>query len=104
MSANRYASSIDWYENAGPLSVNENENEISSLALYPNPTYGFLNIASESTIISVRIYNQLGQLVFEEDNKEGIIFINMNKLGRGLYFTKLIDTTSKSDVEKVILK
>lgn len=84
--------------------MNDNENEISSLALYPNPTDGFLNIASESIIISVRVYNQLGQLVFEEENKEGIIFINMNKLAKGLYFAKLIDATSKSDVKKVILK
>lgn len=104
LSANRYNASIDWYENTGPLSVNENENEISSLALYPNPTGGFLNIASDSTIISVRVYNQLGQLVLEDDNNEGIIIINMNKLGTGLYFVKLVDTTSKSDVKKVILK
>ncbi|PVW15135.1 T9SS type A sorting domain-containing protein [Marixanthomonas spongiae] len=104
LSANRYGASIDWYENAGPLSVNEIENEISSLALYPNPSNGFVSIHSETKIVSVSVYNKLGQLVMQEDNQEGIELIDLHKLTTGLYFVKLIDSTSKVDVKKAILE
>lgn len=93
---------IIWFENKGPLGINKNE--FINTVLYPNPTDGLVYISSDKSIISVTVYNQLGHLILKEDNNRDVGLINLGKLAKGLYFVKLMDASSKSELKKIIIK
>ena len=86
------------------LGVNDSAQEVVSI--YPNPTNGILYINSNTTIIKAQIYNQLGQLVFSENNPEGIDTdsINIKGLSIGLYFIILEDNKGVSNIQKILKK
>ena len=88
---------IAWYENSLILAINENNS--LNFSIYPNPTTGILNIASEIRITSLEIYNQLGQLVlFNVFNSS----IDISELSQGMYFIKIVGENGVVEVKKVI--
>jgi len=70
--------------------------------IYPNPTTGVLHISSNTAVARVIIYNQLGQVVLEDANKEGISSINIENISQGIYFIKLLDANSNTAIKKLI--
>lgn len=78
------------------------EATIDGLSIYPNPSDGILNIKSNVPIVQVHIHNQLGQLVLEENNFEGIETIQIDNLNQGLYFVQLKDANSNSGIQKLL--
>ena len=88
---------IVWYENLGILSVNE-INTID-FYVYPNPTSGMLTVKSEATISQITIFNQRGQLVLSNYNKN---IIDISKINQGIYFVKIKDTNGDVGVKKVV--
>jgi len=71
-------------ENCG-LSVDEYN--LSDVLIYPNPVSDVLNVSSLSTTIkSIEIFNQLGQLVLGNSNQESI---DISRLSQGVYFCKI---------------
>ncbi|RMA57163.1 T9SS type A sorting domain-containing protein [Ulvibacter antarcticus] len=91
---------IAWHENTGLLNVDENTQ--LQLSIFPNPTNNIFNIKSKTNIINVHIYNQLGQLVLEENNSEGIDKIQIDDLNVGLYFVKLKDANGNYSIQKIL--
>jgi len=88
---------IAWYENSLILAINEFDS--LSFSIYPNPTTGVLNIASEVRITSLEVYNQLGQLVlFNAFNSS----IDISELSQGMYFIKIVGENGVVEVKKVI--
>ncbi|WP_396195005.1 T9SS type A sorting domain-containing protein [Flavobacterium sp.] len=69
--------------------LNNNSFELDNFLLYPNPTNGILNYKSSEIILEIKIYNMLGQLVFEQliNNTEG--FFNIHNLPIGNYLVKV---------------
>lgn len=55
--------------------------------IYPNPTQAILNVAAKGTlaILSVRVYNQLGQLLLSQKAKGGLSAIAVSQLPTGNY-------------------
>lgn len=102
VSAHFSRNQVTWHENLGFLALHENNHTNSSL--YPNPSDGVLNITSEIGIVAISIYNELGQLVMEENDSERIQKININKLNQGIYFVKIEDLNSNSEVQKILKK
>ncbi|HBC03341.1 MAG TPA: hypothetical protein DC015_03875, partial [Aequorivita sp.] len=90
---------IAWYENLGPLSVAENN--LDEFIIYPNPTSGVLRIGSAKEIVKLEIYNQLGQLVLENERQDTI---DVSKIISGLYFLKIYDETKNIILKKVVKK
>ncbi len=74
---------------------------ISKFHLYPNPTTGMLNISSESQISSLKIYNNIGQVILSSFNNKSI---DISSLRTGLYFIKVEDTMSNVETKKIIKK
>lgn len=60
--------------------------------IYPNPTNSILNIKSNQTtdIISINIYNTLGQLILEFPFSKNLDSINISSLAANNYFIKII--------------
>lgn len=80
------------------------QNNFSRLTIYPNPSEGILNIKSSSIIKNIKIFNQLGQLIIEENNLDGINSFNIDKLNEGIYLIKLESNNSEVFVKKLIKK
>ncbi|MFT6503759.1 MAG: hypothetical protein ACJASQ_003897 [Crocinitomicaceae bacterium] len=68
-------------------------NELSTqndIRVYPNPTKGHLTIDSEENILSVKVINLLGELVYELKQHASIEMIDLSDLSSGSYTLQLI--------------
>ncbi|MCL9805338.1 T9SS type A sorting domain-containing protein [Flavobacterium amniphilum] len=73
-----------------PENLSTDENEFKKFRLYPNPTTEFLNIASESGIDSVSIYDLNGRkLKSEKTSNQKHITLNINNLSKGIYMIEI---------------
>ena len=87
-------------------SLNINNFDLTSnFEIFPNPTQNTINISTNSyTLIkSVKIYNNIGQLVITQNNeyKEDIFKLDVSLLSPGIYFT-FIDSDNGLSTEKFI--
>ena len=83
---------------------------IKNLEVYPNPSRDIFNISfnlDEIETIKIKIYNIIGEIVFEEDRLqfvgEYIKKIDMSKYNRGVYFLK-IETENSIINKKLVLQ
>lgn len=72
-----------------------------TIQLYPNPTNGILNIISNNQVSDITIYNEIGQTVFSQKNKN---ILNISKLATGIYFLRISDENGFSEIKKIIRK
>ena len=78
------------------IPTNIDENEVSKIILYPNPTNGNLYVKTDERIEKLSIYSLDGKLVYTKDNVEDKI--NLNFLQSGLYIVSVqtaIETISQ---------
>lgn len=99
LAALAYDSKIYWYENLGSIVVDENQ--LTNLSIYPNPTTGILYINYQTPISKIEIYNQLGQLLIENTLSNEIDISNLNN---NLYLVKIIAKNGNFEVRKIIKK
>ncbi|WP_452227243.1 T9SS type A sorting domain-containing protein [Lacinutrix cladophorae] len=87
------------YDLSTLLSINEFLE--SKILIYPNPTSTFLNIEllDNSEFKKVIIYNNLGQLISEENQLK----INVSKYSKGIYFAN-INTAKGKIIKKFIIE
>jgi hypothetical protein len=87
------------------LGVEERENKLECFSIFPNPNNGKFTIIGNNPVISVEIYNSLGELIFFENNLSGEASmengptktkpqINISTLPRGVYFVRVLDETT----------
>ncbi len=88
---------IIWFENRGPLSIEESTT--NHFSLYPNPTNGVLTINSTSAIFEISVYNNLGQLLFISAEKNQV---DISTLSEGIYFVKIKDQNGQVETKKVV--
>ena len=86
------------------IGINENENLISSLIVYPNPTNGsFILKMEKEGIINISVYNILGREIFyKEKITEQSTVIDLSSNPKGIYFIKVIQA-GKTAVRKIVL-
>ncbi len=94
---NGNAGHVRVYDLSNPMGFDENS--LLDFSVYPSPTTGILNIDSETTIIQIEIYNQLGQLVLSniKENK-----IDISSVRQGVYFIKVVDENGDFGAQKVV--
>ncbi|MDN3723835.1 T9SS type A sorting domain-containing protein [Aequorivita sp. SDUM287046] len=88
---------IIWFENKGPLSIEENTTNYFSI--YPNPTNGVLNIKSATPLSEITVYNNHGQLLFASEKNNQV---DISTLSQGIYFVKIKDENGQTETKKVI--
>ncbi|AZA53190.1 T9SS type A sorting domain-containing protein [Chryseobacterium sp. G0201] len=88
----------------GPvLSTNNISNEKNSVNIYPNPTKGDVNIAADSKINSIEIYDAQGRIIQKQigiNSQNTKVSIHSNT--SGIYILKII--TEKETLTKKIIK
>jgi hypothetical protein len=92
------------YGEAPQLNVNENNSNIETFHLYPNPTQNQLNIVSQNNPVQqLQIYNLTGNLVHQENTNSNKVQLTTTHLNPGVYFLK-IQTTAAQTTLKFIKK
>ena len=87
-------------------SVGLEENELSNVSVYPNPSNGIVNIEVEldgSSTASINVLNNLGQIVFNEtQSTDGKMRIDLSTLSTGVYTVK-VDIDGKTTAQRISL-
>ncbi len=78
------------------------ENQLSSMNIYPNPSAGVLKIAGLNTAADVVVSNAQGQIVYRS-HISGNADLDLSTQPQGVYFIKVM-TSDATRIEKVILK
>ncbi len=76
---------------------------VSEISIFPNPTSGMLNIATENKIGKVEIINGLGEIVISRKISDNNANIDMSNLSNGMYFVR-ISGNNNVQIMKVILE
>lgn len=98
LSASQNDDKIAWYENMTIIGIEENQ--LTNLNIYPNPTKGLVFINSKTeTIISITVFDVLGKKVLQLNGN--IQQVDISNLQSGIYFLR-ITTDSGSLVQKII--
>ena len=86
------------------LSIGIKTNTISrnSISCFPNPSNNIINIESETTLKSIKIFNQLGELVLEEIG--GKKSIDCSDFNQGVYSIVIENDNQLSSVFKIIIQ
>ena len=93
---------ILWYKNSlilGTIQIDE-----LSFSVYPNPTPTHLNISSKKAVEKWEVYNDLGQLLFDnsDTSQNNISKVDVSKLSSGVYFIKIKTEDGEIGVRKFI--
>ena len=71
------------------LDVENNEETIKGITLYPNPVRDYLNLRSIDQIEQISVYNLLGQQVRFSSPSNSQTSIDMTSLETGIYVVKI---------------
>jgi len=91
----------DWTEYSEDCSLGIEEFLETQVSLFPNPAKNILNIGntSDSVVIAIKIYDVLGRLVLNQNNKFNQI--DVSHLVSGILFVQ-IDTDEGRIIKKII--
>lgn len=70
--------------------------------LYPNPSNGIVQIASEEAV-SVEITDMTGKVVFKTAGLENGASMNLTSLQKGVYIAKMTNTSGATQSQKIVL-
>ncbi|MRS05932.1 T9SS type A sorting domain-containing protein, partial [bacterium] len=71
----------------------------SEIQLFPNPADQFMTISSSENLQSVRIFNSVGQVVFQDKMDSQSIQVNVQSYKPGLY-TVQVTTENGNEIKK----
>ena len=86
--------------------LNEEDGEIESLLIYPNPSYGHVFIQMKrkwEPPFQLQVYNVHGQIMLSESFSAHSHYLELNRFANGAYFIK-VQTSNQEFLEKVILQ
>lgn len=86
------------------LTVGVDENELSGIEVYPNPTSGMLNIKIPTGINEIKMYNQFGQEMKRKNvNGQTSINWNLGMMPGGTYLLRFVNDKGKILNKRIII-
>ena len=85
--------------------VGLNELVSESIAVYPNPSNGVLNIALPASIsqnATLEIYDAIGKLVVKQTLTNELNSVNISDLTNGIYLFKILNNTNSVKIGKLV--
>ena len=91
--------------NTAPLSIDDNEFNLGSVNVYPNPTKNNFTLSFEGfTKVNIKIYDILGKNIYENStSKQAISINNNNKFKPGIYLVRVFGNNKKVINKKLII-
>src|SRR5690606_34496188 len=80
------------------LSTGDFTNQNSQIQIYPNPTNAILNIASQSEILQLNLYDLSGKRISVSKNSQ----MNISTLPKGVYILNILTKDGKKTTRKII--
>ncbi|GGD87665.1 T9SS type A sorting domain-containing protein [Planktosalinus lacus] len=92
--------STNFSTTGNPLSINDND--INQVVLYPNPSYGIVNVQTNSPV-SISVFDITGKLVNSIEEVNNGENIDLSTLQAGMYLVKINDGINQQ-TQKLIIK
>lgn len=83
----------------GITGINEIPNQ--NILIYPNPSFGIVNISSDEIIENLTVYSSIGQLVINNSPKTRNFKVNLSSYSKGIYYINI--KTNNSIISKKII-
>lgn len=83
--------------------IDGNEEKIGVMT-FPNPASENINIKANDVITSVKLINQIGQVVYENNGGTDAHAINVSNLDKGIYMVQVKTENSNVTTQKVIVE
>jgi hypothetical protein len=80
-----------------------NENNLANTQIFPNPAINAVNITSDYTIKSVKVYNHAGQVIANEPVDANNYQFNTSEFSTGMYLF-MIETTEGTMTQRIIIE
>lgn len=77
------------------------DNEVASITMHPNPATDIVNFTALENILSIDIYNLLGQEIMNSDFNNNEVEMDISPLSTGTYFAK-VKTANGSQTLKLL--
>ena len=88
-----------------PVSVKNNLKEAITLHCYPNPTFaGFSVDLSRIGNSTIKVFNLLGQSVYQAESTESVHIVNDHLLPSGVYLIRAITKNGDAYIQKLIIE
>lgn len=78
-----------------------NNQDITEIKVFPNPTSGMLNILSNTEISVVTVYNLIGKKIIQTRPAEKATSVDLSVYGKGLYIIEI--ATDKEIIKKQVI-
>ncbi len=81
-----------------------NFDQLIDLHIYPNPAREVLNIQLSDNVVSLKILDMQGRVVWQKENTIGLLFLSVpiQKIVPGLYVVDVMDTENNHQTQKFI--
>lgn len=87
----------------GFVGVSEQDNDIVSYNIYPNPASDYLFVSSNKTISSLSLVNNIGQTILKVPVNGDEIKISTANLAKGVYFLRIASDNAVT-MEKIVIE
>jgi hypothetical protein len=78
---------------------------IPQVSVYPNPVVDVLTLSNKlAGPVTVRIFNLMGQQVFQEQGITGTVQVDAGRWRKGAYFVQVIDQRTQQEEKVVVLR
>ena len=85
------------------MTIDDGNNQINDISVYPNPNSGFVNInLGSSTNAVIKVYSSSGQVVYQKNGLSGVYQFELNT-APGIYFIE-VDSELGKEVFKLVKK
>jgi Secretion system C-terminal sorting domain len=94
-----------WSQYSLPYIITDSVYITPDVLVYPNPAINVLTLSNrQSGPVTVRIFNLLGQAVFEGQGVVGTVLVDVGRWSKGAYFVLVIDERTKQQEKVVVLR
>jgi hypothetical protein len=94
-----------WSAFSAPFVIVDSNLLVPQLSLYPNPVGDMLTMNSKQTgPLTVRVFNLMGQKVWEKIGMIGTIQVDVSRWSKGVYFVKMVDQGTQQVGKAVVVK
>jgi hypothetical protein len=94
-----------WSLFSAPWVIVDSNLLVPQVSFYPNPVSDVLTMNSKQAgPLTVRVFNLMGQQVWEMVGMRGTIQVDVSRWGKGMYFVQVVDQQSQQAGKKVVVK
>ena len=87
-----------------PINMAEGNSQKNNLLLMPNPSSGVFVIKHANGLHQVSIFNATGKLVFKSIENSSTVIVDLQHLGKGIYFVEAQDMEMTPYHQKIIIQ